>query len=236
MEVSFKHIVNKLQQFADQHYYLQGNFFSGDEKNLPADQAYPLLLVRTKGMEFPTAEIQFNLDVLVVDKKHDDSDIDKLASDAAYVLEDLKTLFYDNIDAWGFHLESMDNAQLVDGRLSADVIGWYTVAKFRTASTQNEPQLPLTNQFTGEPLPQTAVIMNLFFPVGAATNQTIEVGDQEAGTYHTQTLSNILSAEYTVNRVPVSLPFEIVAGDQLGISITPEDPEQGSKIVLEGEV
>jgi hypothetical protein len=79
------------------------------------------------------------------------------------------------------------------------------------------------------------LIMNLFFSVGADTIQNITIGESEAGTYSKETLTNITGASYKVNTLAVSLPFTVVAGDQLEITITQTDSTLESKIELGGK-
>lgn len=82
--------------------------------------------------------------------------------------------------------------------------------------------------------PITNLFMNMFFAVGASTTQNITITEDESGTYSQHTLTNISAASYTVNTLAASLPFSVVAGDVLGVSITLIDSTQTAKIQLEG--
>jgi hypothetical protein len=144
MQVSLKHIFNTLENWSSQHYALS-SFHAKEIKDLQAnDLRYPLMWcqVDSNGMEIREGEVVFQIIVLILDRMHEDADVNKLLSDTACVIEDLITDLNDNIDLFDFNCEIKSTAKPVMDTFSDHVIGWRIPIKFKVISSKNESFVP----------------------------------------------------------------------------------------------
>ena len=78
----------------------------------------------------------------------------------------------------------------------------------------------------------TSKTLEFVFNAGFADDFTTTVGNNQAGIFTTNSLSNVTSVVYKVNTVTKTLPITLVAGDNLQVTITRTSTSTGSIVTL----
>jgi hypothetical protein len=82
-------------------------------------------------------EVVYDLDVLVLDSTFPNADEDRIASETGIILADIRTIYEDNEDKFGFNLGSTSRGNFVKDKLNQDVIGWHCTMSFHVENPQN---------------------------------------------------------------------------------------------------
>ncbi|UPL50534.1 hypothetical protein [Hymenobacter sublimis] len=116
---------------------------------------------------------------------------------------------------------------LLDG-FNAGVSAEMTVSLFR--STQ-----PITTGGGGNSTTPTASdnkTLEFVFNGGFANDFTTMIGSNQAAEYTSQQLSNVATVTYTINTSAVNIPFSLLAGDTLKVTITRTDTSAGAIVSI----
>lgn len=96
----------------------------------------------------------------------------------------------------------------------------------KTAYKYGNKLVTVNGRMAQESIPAPAIIGEQFyiqFPAYYKNYIDVTIDASSAGTYVDEVLTNVASVIYTVNTVPVTIPFSVVNGDILGIIITKTD-------------
>lgn len=143
MEVSLQHITDKLREFSEQHFYLN-SFVAQEVSDFHSnDLVYPLLWCMPDAMETGPGELVFTISCMVLDRSEGVETV-KLLSDTALVVEDLNTIFNDNLPEYGFNVDVINRTikPVLDDLSGDKVTGWRFMLRAKVGSSLNETVVP----------------------------------------------------------------------------------------------
>lgn len=99
-----------------------------------------------------------------------------------------------------------------------------------TATATLKPKLNATARIRDK----VDTTITFIYPLGSELVYTTTIVSEEEGDYTTQTLTNIATVEYKVNDVVKILPFSLVVGNVLKITITKTSELLESRVQIAG--
>lgn len=230
---TLKQIFTDLEGFQQRHFQLN-SFYSGTFEELnTSDIEFPMMWsqVLPQGMSLGEGMRTFSVAVLILDRYIDQV---KTASDTAQVVEELVTWLNDN-EQLDYNVKQTGTPEFtVDSFGGSDrVAGWRVVLQFRGMAEGNSLAVPLADTVQVDYTSKKELILNNFFDAPTKEISFTATAD-EAGDYSSSTLSNVTSLMYTINSLDSALPFSLMDGDKVVITIIKTTAGAEAKVKLIG--
>lgn len=139
---TYNQIVDIFRIFSENHSQIN-SFYSGDIAHLKGDIVYPLLVLNIPNTEFIPNQIEYSIDVLLVDRINAEKDnSDEVYSDCNQIIGDLVS-YLRNSRVYDLIVDLNSNVQRVSDEVNSDwVSGWVLSLKMRTRYDYNICNIP----------------------------------------------------------------------------------------------